>query len=279
MGRYLLARTLDGGHPSVREAVTDVLQELVAMAISDDVLLDDARVPAWWVHHDWIPGSTDESGHLNTGMAHGIAGPLALLSTALTVDVVVPDQHTAIERLAVLLDGLTAHDDAGPYWPSTFSIEELSGDRPPRSRKRDAWCYGTLGIGRAMYLAGVALDDPTMRKNAAEIVLKALERATDVHITDMSLCHGWAGLLHIGQLMAWDTGDPAFAAVARKVAHHITRAFDLDAPFGYDNPIAGKEPMSRPGFLEGAAGIGLALHAYATDTPPASEWDIALGVR
>jgi hypothetical protein len=37
--------------------------------------------------------------------------------------------------------------------------------------------------------------------------------------------------------------------------------------------------LDLPGFLEGSSGIALALHTYATNHPPAGEWDTVLTLR
>ena len=77
--------------------------------------------------------------------------------------------------------------------------------------------------------------------------------------------------------MAQDTGDPHYTAAADTLAAHLLDDFDADAPFGYRFPHPRADrPLDRPGFLDGAAGVALALHTYATDRPPRTPWDAAL---
>lgn len=43
--------------------------------------------------------------------------------------------------------------------------------------------------------------------------------------------------------------------------------------------VAPSAAPAGPGLLTGAAGIALALHAYATDAPPRTSWDAAFLLR
>jgi class I lanthipeptide synthase len=54
-------------------------------------------------------------------------------------------------------------------------------------------------------------------------------------------------------------------------------AFEPGTPFGFtsSHPRTAR-PLDRPGFLDGSAGIALALHAYATGQRPRTGWDAAL---
>ncbi|WP_171165610.1 lanthionine synthetase C family protein [Streptomyces sp. I05A-00742] len=182
------------------------------------------------------------------GMAHGIAGPLALLSLALGKGITVPGQREAVGRLAGALTARRADDAWGPNWPG------VTTGRPARG----SWCRGSPGTARALWLAGVALDDDALCDLAVR-ALKAVhrrppgERRVD---GDPGLCHGVAGLLHITARFAHDTGDPELGSLARRLA---------TAPF----PAGG-----GPGFLDGAAGVVLAVLGAATEAEP--EWDRAL---
>src|SRR5260370_32101807 len=82
--------------------------------------------------------------------------------------------------------------------------------------------------------------------------------------TDASLCHGYAGLLHI-------TGRAAAEASGPELAACLPRLLAALLPPGSDpEPQAAAllhPPAGDPGLLEGAAGIALALHTAATGTP------------
>jgi hypothetical protein len=147
----------------------------------------------------------------------------------------------------------------------------------PERRVRDAWCYGAAGLARALFLAGVAFGDETWKTESHRALRAAISTAHEPAIHDFALCHGWAGLLQIVQRMASDTDDGWYTDRADALAERIIDGFDDSVPFGYRyvHPSLSLG-VHRPGFLEGAAGIALALHAYATGKRPRTNWDAAL---
>ncbi|MGI5341773.1 lanthionine synthetase LanC family protein [Streptomyces sp. CA-181903] len=182
------------------------------------------------------------------GMAHGTAGPLALLALALAAEATVPGQREAAVRLAAALAAGRADDAWGPDWPAPATGRPL----------RASWCRGGPGIARALWLAGTALDDAELRGLAVRALRAALRRPPERRRVDgdPGLCHGVTGLLHITSRFAHDTGDPGLTTAAARLA-------------------AGPLPSGGgPGFLDGAAGVTLALLGAATDAAPG--WDRAL---
>ncbi|HEX5405567.1 MAG TPA: lanthionine synthetase C family protein [Pseudonocardiaceae bacterium] len=258
-GRYLLARG--------DTALADVLSFLVAAALAPECTVGGVRVPAWWVRPPgWLEG------HVDLGMAHGIGGPLALLSLAWQADHHVPGHEAAIESLVALLGRGRCDDEVGPRWARRMTAAQYRDPTllPPRSR--DVWCNGAAGTAQAVRLAATALNRPALRADADAAAHAAITTAERGNLYDHSLCHGRAGLLHL----ALGIGDPA----ADSLAERVLAAFDPATPFGFTSrhPRAAR-PLDRPGFLEGAAGIALALHEYATARPPRTCWDAALLVR
>ena len=142
-------------------------------------------------------------GHGNNGVAHGIAGPLAVLSIA--------------TRYGDPGDGPGRCDRGASRagWtgtaPSTGSpATSSSADEPPQAPPaRPSWCYGDLGITRALQLAAIALGDPARQQAAEDSAMAALtDPARLGRITDASLCHGWAGLLTATRAIAADSPAP-----------------------------------------------------------------------
>ncbi|MBO8196802.1 lanthionine synthetase C family protein [Streptomyces smyrnaeus] len=277
IGRYLLARHESAAEPAARRtaglALTDVLESLVAAATADDVTRDGDRLPAWWVTDGLEHGLVE---HVNFGLAHGVCGPLALLSVAWRAGFRVDRQDEAIERIMALLSRWRTTDEAGPRWPHLVDTAHLRSGEPPE-RGRDSWCYGAAGAARAVHLAGAALDRADWRADARAALQGALSAASDELIHDSALCHGWAGLLQIVLRMAHDTADPGYHAVADRLAERVLAGFEPEAPFGYRyRHVLARRALDRPGFLEGSAGIALALHTYASGSAPATSWDSAL---
>ncbi|MEU9116840.1 lanthionine synthetase C family protein [Streptomyces sp. NPDC048483] len=271
LGRYLLLRG-----ERHRDQLADILSYLVRL--TDPVEAHGHQVPGWWVPLEPGHGPQFPRGHVNLGLAHGISGPLALLSLAWQAGVRVPGQRTALTRIADFL--VSGRTEQG-LWPGVISFDALVGEQDPHAghTQMTAWCYGTPGTARALQLAGTALDRVDWQAHATDAVGTALEQSLHT-VTDSSVCHGWAGLLHIVGLMARDGDDPRPAERLPTLASSLLAAYDPDLPFGYryERPqlSAGlRQAPHRAGFLDGSAGIALALHAYANGGC-ASPWHTAL---
>jgi hypothetical protein len=275
VGRYLLARA-----ESCEEPLTAVLDYLVRLSLGT-VEHQGASVPRWWALDAPRTGSEPEfpGGHLNLGLSHGVAGPLALLALAWEQGVRVPGQREAIEATAELLRTWAVADRYGLFWPGYLSFAQWR--RGPAaydgSAKWPAWCYGTPGVSRALQLAGRALGRADLSALARASVnrLLVLPRE-DWGIDDHALCHGWAGALHqLGRLdEQWR--DPRLAELRDEIAAVLGAAFDPALPFGLRFTMT-KVPFASDisGYLDGAAGVALALDSYAAGGTSA-DWDMPL---
>lgn len=173
LGVYLLrAVHADPHHPGCAP-LRDVLAYLVRL--TGQITVDGATLPGWWTVNgpSGRPDSRWPGGHANLGMAHGIAGPLALLSTAMIGGISVPGQADAIERTDGVLRAWRCGPETRPWWPGMISAREWASatvDTP--GPQRPSWCYGTPGLARALHLAAHALDAPK-RAAAARAALVA----------------------------------------------------------------------------------------------------------
>jgi Lanthionine synthetase C-like protein len=128
-------------------------------------------------------------GNLNCGLAHGIPGPLAMMSLALRHGVTVPGLSDAVDCAATWLAGHRADDRWGVNWPvavpitaegTVEAVKPGCADEPSRS----AWCYGAPGVARALWLAGLALDRPDWRHLAVEAMQAVCRRPVAAHFID-----------------------------------------------------------------------------------------------
>ncbi|GLW74710.1 hypothetical protein Kpho02_70070 [Kitasatospora phosalacinea] len=266
IGSVLLRRG-PGGDPIRR-----VLACLVRLA--EDVKQHGEVLPGWWTLAS-PSGEVDErfpGGHANFGLAHGIAGPLALLALALRQGVEVDGQREAIRTVLAWLE----HWRDGHTWPYWITPAHLTGpDRRPLPPQRPSWCYGTAGIARALQLAALALDDPHLRHDAESALATALvDPKALAATTDLSACHGYAGLAHIAHRTAADA-SPRNTGRLRSSADLL---LDTTHPPHADPDEQAHHLLATagPAFLEGAAGTALALLAPATGAAPATGWDTCL---
>ncbi|MCT9139773.1 lanthionine synthetase C family protein [Streptomyces violarus] len=276
VGRYLLNRPTSDN----RDALKSILSYCVSLTEMTEE--DGEALPRWWVRHApnrYIPDAQARDGHGNLGLAHGIAGPLTLLIDAHVAGVEVDGQLDSIRALADTLLRWTAHDEYGMYWPSFISFTAFKDGALPAGerRLRPSWCYGVPGVSYAVLRAGTVLRDARYRTAAIDSVNSMLSLPPDaLGIADSSICHGWAGLLHLVQKIE-RTGEVNFSGAADLLAARVIEQFNPETPFGYQ--FAVMDPavsVNSPGFLDGAAGVALALHSYAHDENPVSQWDSAL---
>ncbi|TCO62190.1 lanthionine synthetase LanC family protein [Actinocrispum wychmicini] len=169
------------------------------------------------------------------GMAHGAGGPLAAL--ALLHLHRVPGVRPALRALADRL--------------RTAEVAQVS------------WCTGALGVARALWLAGRALDDAELRAFATDMAL------ADTDYRTPTLCHGTAGALLVSALFWWDTGDERHRVHADRLCTRLLDAYEPASLFGFRDVESLGALVDNPGVLLGAAGVALVLRAVTASRPPA----------
>ncbi|MFE3473350.1 lanthionine synthetase C family protein [Streptomyces bacillaris] len=273
IGRYALLRG-----SAQRETLVTVLTALISLCRA--LPAGGGTVPGYWVLNRPRGAAVKDvrDGHLNLGLSHGIAGPLALLAAAHLADVSLPGQLRGIDYLAGIYRSRVVEDGHGPYWPNALSWDAWTTSGKPPTRPRSSWCYGTLGIARALGLAATATGGDELAELADAAVLAALRAPRgEAGITDAALCHGWAGALTC--LAPYARRDGALGVEAARhrdaAAAALITGYDDAAPFGYRYPEADGH-ADLPGFLDGAAGISLALDAYGSRHRPAAPWQTTL---
>lgn len=266
IGAYLLTRRL---RPDVDAALVGLLEALV------DLTRAPAHGPPRWftpveLMFDETTAAMYPHGHLNCGLAHGIPGPLALMALAEADGMQVRGMRDAVASIAAWLQGNRVDDAWGVNW-STMVALPGDGQRPDEP-SRTAWCYGSPGIARALWLAGTALQDEELRSVATEAMRAVYERPVHARQIDSpTFCHGVAGLLQITLRFAHDTGDPMFSAAAAELTDQVLAAYDPERLLGFCSLEPGGNEIDQPGLLDGAPGVALVLLAAATQVEPT--WD------
>ncbi|OPC78679.1 hypothetical protein B4N89_31425 [Embleya scabrispora] len=283
MGRYLLAR-VDGGSGTDAgiDEVRMVLSYLVGLT-EGEITHRGRRVPRWWASGAPKIGQEADfpAGHLNLGLSHGVAGPLALLASAWRAGVRVPGHQAAMESLVALLVRCAVPTGEALWWPPSYSLDQWAAGSPgPDPRfPRPSWCYGVPGVSRAIQLAALALDRPDWHELTRRSLIGLL--ATPISewgVEDSALCHGRAGLLHLLGLLGEHVDDARLPVVRDELAALILDGYDDEHRFGFRVAMTDAAVGADiPSFLEGAAGVALALDAYAEGRARAG-WDRVLMV-
>lgn len=266
IGRILLAATATGhataGEPGLHAALT---------TLTGMINTPTTRRPGWWVPHNERNGRPSRAsatpgpgpGAATTGLAHGIAGPLAFLSIAHSRGHAVPGQRQAICAAAAWL--LATRTPTGT-WPSHIPDGEQRAPAVPgaaaSSSRRDAWCYGNAGIGNALIHAGATTGDPALaREGHAALDVIARRPITQWDTSGTGICHGTAGVL----------------LTACTHHHRNLRRKAEDATYAQ---LPAADPTDRsaqpdPGLLTGFTGTALALSG-AGEPRSQDPWTAAL---
>lgn len=279
IGAHLLRRD-PGGAP-----VRDVLAYLVRLTAP--LHIDGQVLPGWWSGDapDGRPSARWPGGHANLGLAHGIAGPLALLATAARRGVTVAGHLEAVERVCRWLDG--HRSGPGPGWPEVLPRTGSGETRAAAGPSRPSWCYGTPGLARAQQLAGLALEDPDRQRRSERALLGCLtDRRQRALLIDASVCHGWAGvLLCTWRAAAAPGSDPRLAEHVPRLRSQLQAFLDQGHPAGYGPPARPGGPLEgglleggllEGGLLEGELGVRLVQHTTTAAPGSGPAWDDCL---
>jgi hypothetical protein len=263
LGRLLLMTHQDG-HPGAERGLEAALDVLTCL------LSTGGDRPGWWAAEQdaalYVP--CDGPGTALTGMAHGVAGPVAFLAIATRAGHVVGGQREAIRAAAGwLLDQRQPADT----WPR--SVPEQSSAGQPAGPRR--WCTGSSGIAAALHLAGLALEEPPLVEAGVSGLAAVNSPASGRwDIVEPILCCGAGGVLESILTARHANPDPRLDAAADTAAAMMLAWFQPDTPFGFPRTAqhVPADAVDTVDLLHGASGAALALYDYAhgvTSTWPA----------
>ena len=231
-----------------------VLRYLVRL--TEPVPASDAAgtsAPGWWTGDS--PGTlATTGGHSNNGMAHGITGALALFGLTMRQGITVPGQDEAIDRICAWLDAWRQPGTAGPWWPEWVTLPDLRDGQPSQAGPgRPSWCYGAVGITRALQLAAIARHDRARQADAENALARCIsDPAQTARLSGPGLCHGWAGTTATAWHAARDAADSRLHAATAPLVLALAESARGDHPYG---------------LINGYAGAALTLHAISAQSP------------
>lgn len=264
-----------------KTALVKILSYLVLLSEDKEVM--GIMVPGWCISAD--PSSSDSGpmAKFNCGMSHGIAGVLAAMAICLKEGIQIPGQRDAMHKISDWLCSHTRYDEYGVMFPSIISWEEeVNKDRSKsEDYHRDAWCYGSPGAARAMWLAGEGLHRDDLKEIALDAFLATFSKPMKKwNIYSPTFCHGFSGLLRLTHLMYQDSGNETLRLERDKLLNMIVDMYDQDAPLGfYDHNFSdnAEKKIVNLGMLEGVAGILLTV--ISIYRKPVTSWDLAFMIN
>ncbi|MDR3624201.1 MAG: lanthionine synthetase C family protein [Chlamydiales bacterium] len=241
--------------------LTKILSSLVKLATHIEI--GGHKIPAWYhpSYYQFIDQDkiTFPFGNFNLGMAHGIAGVMALLSIAKLNGISVKDQEYALKYFSNWLLSKKIVKNGSISWPDRISFQEEITHSKTKTGTMNAWCYGTAGVARSLYLCGKAIDSKTIQEEA----IAAFESMSDVPKSP-TFCHGIAGLLTLTDLMAIDSRSFQLKQRVEFLKSHLLDTYKEDRPIGFwdlELTTSNTEPQEREkiGLLDGCVGVLLTL--------------------
>ncbi len=272
-GVYALERVPRPSAVRCLEAIIDHLDESAEK---------NGQEVTWFTPPEMLPSLNREHsphGHYNLGVAHGVPGVIALLADACRLGIREERARPLLEGAVRWLVSQPLTEQRGACYPSWV------GPGIERRPSRLAWCYGDPGIAATLLYAARAVGAVEMEEweSAALKIASHAARAEpeDAGVRDAGLCHGAFGLAHLYNRIHQAGGGELFAEAARvwyRLGLEMRKPDGGIGGFAAWRPGLNTEPgwEADPGFLTGAAGIGLALLAALTPVEP--EWDRLLQV-
>jgi len=209
-------------------------------------------------------------GAYDLGVAHGCAAVVALLAQAASLGV--EGARGLFEGASAWLLSQRQAISVGSYFADLVTVGQPQAVQPSRI----GWCYGDLGISASLLAASMSFGDQASATAALEVARHVAARGIGGGslVDDAFLCHGASGNGHLFNRLWQSSGDDVFRHASRCWFREVA---NLRRP---GRGVAGFEPrvarvdVGPFGFLQGAAGIGLALCAAVSTSPPA--WDEVL---
>ena len=204
------------------------------------------------------------NGFIDLGMAHGTAGVLSFLGIALREGIEVENQRQAIKNLIEIYKKLVVKDGGKIKWPQYIAVDDR-GSISPKYGSKASWCYGSLGINRALYIASKATCD----QDGEKLALDSMMALCKLDISELgfhcpSFCHGFSGAKYIADLFYRDTGIQIFKNFSDKVHTEILSHYNQDHMYlfkKYDDNSETKEIIIKDSLsiIDGATSIMCSL--------------------
>lgn len=225
-----------------------------------------------------IRHQVDSGGNFNLGLAHGIPGVLSFLVSATTRGVTVTGQKEAMRRIINWIQKNSVTANTSVRWPYSIGWNEEIHSIKPTKACKDAWCYGTPGIARTLFLASKVLSDEPLQVYARNAFYAIFTRSRqDWQLPGPMLCHGIAGLLMLTAAMRQENECEDLQSSVGLLQKMLIESYSLRAPYGFQDveytETGSAKEVDKIGFLEGTAGVLLCLLTTADQQP---EWLLPL---
>ncbi len=251
--------------------IEEVLGYLIK--VTENKQIKGKIVPGWHIRRENQIREEEklkfENGNFDFGLSHGIAGPLAAMSLAYQKGYRVKGQKEAIIYIVEEYIKLATRTKDCTLWQGQYSFESYldSNQNCSVQPNRMSWCYGPIGILRALKLAGIALDSQKLIGRVQNNIYQiAAMTSKDYLLMSPIICHGYAGLMTFLVIEYKEQENYILKDKINELTKIIIEKYNSNFKFGfmhtetyYQNGALLKNELFGNDFLYGASGIILSL--------------------
>ena len=260
--RYLILRKNNEIHDTYLKKCLKIL-----IKISAFIQYKNHVIPGWYLSKDENAFGFDNfKDSFNLGLSHGVSGILSALSISKINNIEVDEIENSIFTIKNWILKWTMNDKYGQYWPNKVNLEEEINGKyisSQHSVQRQAWCYGTPGISRTLYLAGTALNDTDLQNLSIKVFLEIENRPeNEWYCHSPTFCHGYSGLLQIAKRFYIDSKNKELLKIIQKLERKVINFYSQSSPFLFkdlEHIGATMDDLKQIGIIEGAVGTALSL--------------------
>lgn len=155
-----------------------------------------------------IERKTMKQGHINFGMAHGVAGPLVALAKAKRQGIQEMYLEEAIWKLFGLYEELCVENNGIVRYPRRLPIDCYVSKTSADLTENAGWCYGNLGIVRSLMKTAKYLRKPMEYAYYLDKLVDILAQpAKEYNLSSPIVCHGYGSVISIQKYAFLESQD------------------------------------------------------------------------
>lgn len=264
---YLVSRV--NANPEVEVFLTEISKQLIGVG-------EQSQNGFFWYESEFMLEKNQKASEvINLGISHGLASKIIMLSKLVELGINTNQNTVCLESCVKFLLNTKKTGAISTLFPAMITKGEYS-------ISSFWWSYGDLGAGIALWRAGTALKNDSMKSEAIN-VFEYHKGVTmeESSIYEPSLCRGSAGIALMYLTMFRETGIKKYYSIAEYwmketiglgVKDNGTIRFQFLNNYATDS----KEWFfdSNPTLLMGDIGVGLAMLSFSEKE--SSNWESCL---
>lgn len=205
---YNIIKLFPNDYEDLKENLVEYLIEL-----SEDIYYKNEKIIGYHIkcenQHLATERKNNPDGHINFGLAHGIIGPLVALSEAKKCGYEFKNLEKSIHKLKKLYETFEKNNYTLKY-PTHLSYNSFKNNifLEKEYSFNSSWCYGNLGIIRALMIVNLNLYDKYKYEYYKNCIINIFNSCPeDYNLISSCLCHGYASVVSIQLSVFLETGD------------------------------------------------------------------------